>query len=106
MNIAGSEKMIDRLKKKGYNVRILDIDAPIDTFNPIVSFKQKIIEAHINEDSTINFKTENEFEEFKEYLKEYGVKSVDMDNFTPGDTFKVTKSIQLAEQEKKDEDKN
>lgn len=34
MNITVSENMIDRLKKKGYNVRILNIDAPIDTFNP------------------------------------------------------------------------
>ncbi|KRN70220.1 hypothetical protein [Carnobacterium maltaromaticum] len=104
MNIEGSEKMIDRLKKTGYNVRILNIDAPIDTFNPIISLKQQIIEVYINEVSIINFKTEKEFEEFKEYLKEYGVTSVDIDNFTPGDTFKLTKSIQRAEKEKKTRD--
>lgn len=34
--ITGSETMIDRLKKKGYNVRNLDIGAPIDTFNPLL----------------------------------------------------------------------
>lgn len=89
--------MIDRLKKKGYNVRILDIGAPIDTFNPIVSLKQQIMNAYINECFNLSFKTEKEFEEFRKCLKKYGVTNVDIDNFTSGDTFKVTKRLQGEE---------
>lgn len=99
--ITGSETLIEQLKKKGYKVRILDIDGPIDTFNQIVSLKQQIIEAYTNEASTNGFKTEKELEEFKECLKKYGVTSVDVDNFTTGDKFKLAKKIKRIEQERK-----
>lgn len=99
--ITSSEMLIDRLKEKGYKVKILDIDAPAEYFNPIDSLKQQIAEDYILEASINSIKTEKELEEFKESLIKYGVTSVDVDNFTTGDKFKLAKKIKRIEQERK-----
>ena len=99
--ITSSETLIDRLKEKGYKVKILDIDAPAEYFNPIDSLKQQIAEDYILEASINGIKTEKELEEFKESLIKYGLTSADVDNFTTGDKFKLAKKIKRIEQERK-----
>ncbi|WP_317945373.1 hypothetical protein [Carnobacterium maltaromaticum] len=99
--ITSSETLIDRLKEKGYKVKILDLDAPAEYFNPIDSLKQQIAEDYILEASINGIKTEKELEEFKESLIKYGVTSVDVDNFTTEDKFKLAKKIKRIEQERK-----
>lgn len=99
--ITSFETLIDRLKEKGYKVKVLDIYAPAEYFNPIDSLKQQIAEDYILEASINGIKTEKELEEFKESLIKYGVTSVDVDNFTTGDKFKLAKKIKRIEQERK-----
>lgn len=99
--ITSSETLIDRLKEKGYKVKILDLDAPMETFNPIVSLNQQIAEDYILEASINGIKTEKELEEFKESLKKYGITTINFDDFTLVDKFKLAKRIKQIDQERK-----